>query len=60
MAASPPIAQNPDIRFLGRLLGDVIRGYGGAALYQRIEYIRATSVDRHRGVADDDPPNSAS
>ncbi|MCW3847124.1 phosphoenolpyruvate carboxylase [Sphingomonas sp. LB-2] len=51
MAAAPPIANNPDIRFLGRLLGDVIRGYGGEGLYKRIEYIRATSVDRHRGVA---------
>jgi len=51
MAAAPPIANNPDIRFLGRLLGDVIRGYGGEELYKRIEYIRATSVDRHRGVA---------
>tara|TARA_Y100000815_G_scaffold162885_1_gene147813 strand:- start:2659 stop:5349 length:2691 start_codon:yes stop_codon:yes gene_type:complete len=52
MAARPPIANNPDIRFLGRLLGDVIRGYGGEPLFKRIEYIRATSVDRHRGVAD--------
>lgn len=51
MASLPPIANNPDIRFLGRLLGDVIRAYGGEALFKRIEYIRATSVDRHRGVA---------
>jgi phosphoenolpyruvate carboxylase len=49
--ASLAIANNPDIRFLGRLLGDVIRAYGGDALFKRIEYIRATSVDRHRGVA---------
>jgi phosphoenolpyruvate carboxylase len=49
--ASPPITQNPDIRFLGRLLGDVIREHDGEALFRRIEYIRATSVDRHRGVA---------
>ena len=49
----PPttITQNADIRFLGRLLGDVIRAYGGATLFQRIEYIRAASVDRYRGVA---------
>ncbi|MCW3835214.1 phosphoenolpyruvate carboxylase [Sphingomonas canadensis] len=47
----PPIANNPDIRFLGKLLGDVIRAYGGEALFKRIEYIRATSVDRARGVA---------
>lgn len=46
----PPITQNPDIRFLGRLLGDVIRAYGGEGLYKQTEYIRATSVDRHRGI----------
>ena len=46
-----PISQNADIRYLGKLLGDVIRAYGGDALFQRIEYIRATSVDRFRGVA---------
>ena len=51
MVAQPPIAQNPDIRFLGRLLGDVIRAYGGDALFRRIEYIRSTSVDRARGIA---------
>jgi phosphoenolpyruvate carboxylase len=45
------IGQNPDIRYLGRLLGDVIRAADGDALFRRIEYIRATSVDRHRGVA---------
>src|ERR1700691_3750854 len=44
------ITQNADVRFLGKLLGDVIREYGGEALFRRIEYIRATSVDRHRGV----------
>ncbi|WP_084583634.1 phosphoenolpyruvate carboxylase [Sphingomonas azotifigens] len=49
--ASIAITNNPDIRFLGRLLGDVIRAYGGDELFKRIEYIRATSVDRHRGVA---------
>jgi phosphoenolpyruvate carboxylase len=46
------ISQNADVRFLGKLLGDVIREYGGEALFRRIEYIRATSVDRYRGVAD--------
>jgi phosphoenolpyruvate carboxylase len=45
-----PITQNTDIRYLGRLLGDVIRAYGGETLYQRIEGIRADSVDRYRGV----------
>jgi phosphoenolpyruvate carboxylase len=51
-SATKPIAQNTDIRYLGKLLGDVIRAYGGAALFQRIENIRASSVDRHRGIAD--------
>jgi phosphoenolpyruvate carboxylase len=50
MASLPPIANNADIRFLGALLGDVIRAYGGDALFRRIEYIRSTSVDRARGV----------
>lgn len=48
------ITQNPDIRFLGSLLGDVIREQGGERLFTRIEYIRAASVDRHRGVASDE------
>jgi phosphoenolpyruvate carboxylase len=46
----PPVTQNADVRLLGRLLGDVIRSYGGDALFQRIETIRAASVDRHRGI----------
>jgi phosphoenolpyruvate carboxylase len=48
----PPIAQNADIRYLGKLLGDVIRGYGGQVLFERTEAIRASSVERHRGLAD--------
>ncbi|MGN6278727.1 MAG: phosphoenolpyruvate carboxylase [Sphingomonas sp.] len=51
MADLPPITNNPDVRFLGAQLGDVIRAYGGDALFKRIEYIRSTSVDRARGVA---------
>lgn len=51
MASAPPITNNPDIRYLGRVLGDVIRAYGGDALFRRIEYIRSASVDRHRGIA---------
>jgi phosphoenolpyruvate carboxylase len=47
-----PIAQNADIRYLGKLLGDVIRAYGGEQLFERIERIRASSVDRHRGIDD--------
>jgi phosphoenolpyruvate carboxylase len=45
-----PITQNADIRYLGRLLGDVIRAYGGEPLFERIESIRASSVDRFRGI----------
>ncbi|QHL89621.1 phosphoenolpyruvate carboxylase [Sphingomonas changnyeongensis] len=52
MQQAPAITQNPDIRFLGRLLGDVIRHYGGERLYRQTEYIRSASVDRHRGLAD--------
>ena len=47
------VTQNADIRYLGRLLGDVIRAYGGQALFDRIETIRAASVDGHRGVAEE-------
>jgi phosphoenolpyruvate carboxylase len=45
------ISQNADIRYLGRLLGDVIRTYGGQSLFERIESIRSASVDRYRGIA---------
>jgi phosphoenolpyruvate carboxylase len=51
MRTPKPITQNADIRYLGKLLGDVIRAYGGERLFQRIEYIRASSVDRYRGVS---------
>jgi phosphoenolpyruvate carboxylase len=50
--AAKPITQNADIRYLGKLLGDVIRAYGGPELFERIEFIRARSVDRHRGISD--------
>jgi phosphoenolpyruvate carboxylase len=49
--AAPAITQNADVRFLGKLLGDVIRTYGGDELLERIEAIRAASVDRYRGIA---------
>lgn len=54
-STSAPVSQNPDIRFLGRLLGNVIREYGGQALFERIEFIRSSSVERHRGRAGPDP-----
>jgi phosphoenolpyruvate carboxylase len=47
----PPINQNPDVRFLGKLLGNVIRNYGGDALFELIEAIRTASIDHHRGIA---------
>ncbi|MES2098110.1 MAG: phosphoenolpyruvate carboxylase [Pseudomonadota bacterium] len=53
MADLPTITNNPDVRFLGKLLGDVIRAYGGDELFRRTEYIRSSSVDRHRGVGGD-------
>ena len=49
MASLPPVAQHPDMRFLGRVLGDVIRAYGGEGLFRRIEYIRSASIERARG-----------
>ena len=45
-----PISQNNDVRFLGKMLGDVIRAYGGEKLFRQTEYIRQASVDRFRGV----------
>ena len=41
-------ANNPDIRYLGALLGDVIRDAGGDALYEAVEAIRRASVEHHR------------
>ncbi|WP_375288180.1 phosphoenolpyruvate carboxylase [Sphingomonas sp.] len=49
MTTLPPITNNPDIRYLGRILGDVIRAYGGERLFERTEAIRSASVERHRG-----------
>src|SRR6202021_2272357 len=51
MTAAPVIAQNADVRFPGKLLRDVLPRYRGAALLDRIEAIRAASVDRFRGIA---------
>ncbi len=48
----PPIANNEDVRFLGRLLGDVIRAQGGTALFEATEAIRSASVERHRAGGD--------
>ncbi len=48
MSTLPPITNNPDIRYLGRILGDVIRELGGKRLYEATEAIRSASVERHR------------
>lgn len=48
MAGLPPITNNPDVRFLGRVLGDVIRALGGERLFTATETIRSASVERHR------------
>ncbi|KTW00692.1 phosphoenolpyruvate carboxylase [Sphingomonas yabuuchiae] len=53
MTTLPPIANNADIRFLGAQLGDVIRRYGGDALFEATEAIRRASVDRYRGLGED-------
>jgi phosphoenolpyruvate carboxylase len=49
MSALPPITNNDDVRYLGRVLGDVIRAYGGERLFEATEAIRSASVERHRG-----------
>ncbi|MFI4890113.1 MAG: phosphoenolpyruvate carboxylase [Steroidobacterales bacterium] len=54
---TPTLTQNADVRFLGKLLGDVIRMYEGDEMLARIEAIRAASVDRFRGIAN--PRNPA-
>ncbi len=59
MAILPAITNNPDIRFLGKLLGDVIRDYGGPALFDRVEAIRSASVERHRGQGDESATDMA-
>ena len=48
MAALPSITNNDDIRFLGRILGDVIRDFAGERLFAATEAIRKASVERHR------------
>ena len=51
MASLPPIANNPDIRFLGAMLGDVIRDEAGADIYTHVERIRRAAVERARSGA---------
>ena len=45
--ADPSLAEAPereDVRFLGRLLGDVIRTQEGEAVFSRIEQIRQAAI----------------
>ena len=49
MTELPAITNNDDVRYLGRVLGDVIRAYGGERLFEATEAIRSASVERHRG-----------
>ncbi|TPG15746.1 phosphoenolpyruvate carboxylase [Sphingomonas oligophenolica] len=51
MASLPRIENNADVRFLGAKLGEVIRAYGGDALFDATEAIRKASVDRARDHA---------
>lgn len=49
-SSTQAVIQNADVRYLGNLLGDVIRAYGGDSLFERIERVRSVSVDQHRGL----------
>ena len=51
MASLPRIENNADVRFLGAKLGEVIRSYGGDALFEATEAIRKASVERARDAA---------
>jgi len=53
MAALPPVANNSDVRYLGSILGEVIREHGGERLFQATEAIRRSSVERHRARGGD-------
>jgi phosphoenolpyruvate carboxylase len=54
MASLPRIENNADVRFLGAKLGEVIRAYGGAPLFEATEAIRKASVVRARDGANGD------
>ncbi len=46
--ASPVASEREDVRYLGRLLGDVIRAADGDAVFDAIEGVRKASVAAHR------------
>src|SRR3954469_17940144 len=48
MATSMPDQLRTTIRFLGRVLGDVIRAQDGQAVFDQIEDVRRASVAFHR------------
>ncbi|MDO8800667.1 phosphoenolpyruvate carboxylase [Phenylobacterium sp.] len=48
MPHSLPVQLRATVRFLGRILGDVIRSEDGLAVYEEIEQIRQASVALHR------------
>ena len=45
-------ADREDVKYLGRLLGDVIRASEGQAVFDAIEGVRQASVEAHRGGGD--------
>src|SRR4028119_750436 len=47
-APIPHDSEREDVRFLGRLLGDVIRAQDGETVFARIEEIRPAGVAVHR------------
>ncbi|MBB4152661.1 phosphoenolpyruvate carboxylase [Sphingomonas jinjuensis] len=65
MHSLPRIENTADIRYLGAKLGEVIRAYGGEALYEATETIRRHSVEWHKanpvrnGAAAPDPAAEA-
>ena len=54
-ATLPPIANNPDIRLLGAMLGDVVRGYAGDGVYGHVETIRRAAVERAKTQSGEEP-----
>jgi len=54
MPHSLPVQLRATVRFLGRILGDVIRAEDGLAVFEEIEQIRQASVALHRDGPDAD------
>ncbi|MGH9077433.1 MAG: phosphoenolpyruvate carboxylase, partial [Acidimicrobiales bacterium] len=45
-----PVSASPDIRLLGRLLGDVIADQAGSGVYEVVEAVRRTATSERRGA----------